>query len=405
MTYLDFDPIVSVIIPVFNTEKYLRQCLDSVIHQTCKEIQIICVDDGSTDSSKEIVDEYAARDHRIRVIHQENAGLGSARNSGLSVAGGKYISFVDADDYIEAHLLEKVVAEAELAKADIVLFGYISFTEAGDDLECPVKMDLLPAKSPFSFMDVPNYIFQINTSEAWTKLFRRDFLKKSGLTFQKFIVSEDIVFVYDALIHAKTITALPDILYHYRRNVSTSISNTLDRIPQDFIFTFAEVLRRLKQSGMYEIVKQSYVNRMLDAVLWTLNQYKTKDGFIAALNLLKNNGFLLLELIGYDSSYFYDAHLYRIFNRCRYIDTNIIADYVFHRGNIEGVMDVPVSADLFDQLIAEFDQAKAEIDWIRSSNSFRIGRTVTWPIRKAKEVLRRMKQEYSKVQKRRRDNQ
>ena len=113
---------VSVILPVYNVEKYIRQCLDSIVNQTLKDIQIICVDDGSTDSSPEIIEEYARKDSRVIAIHQENGGAGAARNNGLRHAAGKYLSFLDSDDFFELNMLEEAYNCAEQYGADFVVF-------------------------------------------------------------------------------------------------------------------------------------------------------------------------------------------------------------------------------------------------------------------------------------------
>ena len=117
-------PLVSVVVPVYNAEPYLRECLDSLFGQTLKEIEIIAVDDGSTDGSGKILDEFAARDRRLKVIHQENAGVSAARNRGIKAARGRYLTFVDADDRIDRQALGYLCFEAERLQTDILLFNY-----------------------------------------------------------------------------------------------------------------------------------------------------------------------------------------------------------------------------------------------------------------------------------------
>ena len=116
------DILVSVIVPVYNVENYLRQCLNSITGQTLKNIEIICVDDSSTDGSKRILEEYAKKDERVKIITQPNKGAGAARNNGLSVAKGKYLSFLDSDDFFEPDMLEHAYNKAEEDCADFVVF-------------------------------------------------------------------------------------------------------------------------------------------------------------------------------------------------------------------------------------------------------------------------------------------
>ena len=129
------DVAVSVVIPVYNVEKYLKECVDSVLKQTYFSYEIILVDDGSTDASAKICDEYAAKDSRISVIHKPNGGLSSARNTGLQKARGAYVYFLDSDDYIVEYALEKLVEAAERDNADIVFFDAVSFADADGDFK------------------------------------------------------------------------------------------------------------------------------------------------------------------------------------------------------------------------------------------------------------------------------
>lgn len=119
---MEMNPKVSVIIPVYNAEKYLRQCLDSVVNQTLRDIEIICVDDGSPDSSLSLLQKYASGDNRIKILQQENSGAGIARNKGLAMASGKYILFLDSDDFFELDLCENLFYQAEKTEADIILY-------------------------------------------------------------------------------------------------------------------------------------------------------------------------------------------------------------------------------------------------------------------------------------------
>ena len=120
---MSITPKVSVIIPVYNTAEFLRQCLDSIVNQTLQDIEIICVDDGSTDASLDILHEYASNDSRITILTQQNKGAGVARNTGMQIAHGEYLAFFDSDDFFDLRLFEKVTRKADATNADIVLFG------------------------------------------------------------------------------------------------------------------------------------------------------------------------------------------------------------------------------------------------------------------------------------------
>jgi len=194
---------VSFIIPVYNVEHYLRQCLDSVVHQTLQEIEIICVDDGSTDGSAAILDEYATKDPRIHIIRQRNQYAGVARNHGMKHAIGEYLYFMDSDDYADLTLAEKAYACATGTNADVVLFGGEGFSnDSGTVVNMPhlLRTPLIPAKQPFCARDIPNDIFQIVTGAPWSKLFRRQFIQREKLLYQPLHNSNDAYFVYIAIV-------------------------------------------------------------------------------------------------------------------------------------------------------------------------------------------------------------
>ena len=160
---IGYEPKVSVIIPVYNTEVYLRECLDSVVNQTLREIEIICIDDGSTDSSLSILKEYAQKDSRIRVLQQENLHSGVARNAGIAIARGKYLVFLDSDDFFETSMLERMCNQAENDESDIVI---CSNSVYDDRLKRHIRETKLADKylkiSPFQPIDVANKLYTMH---------------------------------------------------------------------------------------------------------------------------------------------------------------------------------------------------------------------------------------------------
>ena len=178
---INFIPKISVIIPVYNMEEYLSQCLNSVTNQTLKEIEIICIDDGSEDNSLEILKSFAQKDERIMILKQENLHSGVARNAGLSVAKGEYLSFLDSDDYFELNMLEKMYKKIKKMNSDIIVCKSKSIDLENGKLNLrkfnrSLRLDLIPKTNNFSVRDIPNYIFQFCEGWAWDKLFRTDFI-------------------------------------------------------------------------------------------------------------------------------------------------------------------------------------------------------------------------------------
>ena len=219
-------PKVSVIIPVYNTELYLRQCLDSVVNQTLRDIEIICVDDGSTDGSMEILREYQAKDDRIKILSQEKSNAGSARNLGLSIAEGEYLSFLDSDDFFELTMLEHMFACAKSGNADIVICEMkVYYEDTGDavGVSWHIKKEYLPTKTFFQFKDIKRNSFLCIISYVWDKLIRRELVMENRLCFQSQPVYNDAAFVYKAMMSAKTITVLWEYLvFNRRRNAKDS---------------------------------------------------------------------------------------------------------------------------------------------------------------------------------------
>lgn len=216
---------ISIIIPVYNTAKYLRQCLDSVLAQTVRDMEVICVDDGSTDKSPQILDDYKRRDDRVKVIHKQNGGLVSARKTGLEVSVGEYIGYVDSDDWIEPDMYEKLLAALLESQADIAMCG--RFEDNGNTsrkvyhglpagrydrygLKEKIYPDMIVNKEFFEWGIFPG---------VWDKLFRREALEPFQMAVdERLTMGEDAVCTYPALLHAKSIVILDECFYHYRQS-------------------------------------------------------------------------------------------------------------------------------------------------------------------------------------------
>ncbi|MBS6117222.1 MAG: glycosyltransferase [Clostridiales bacterium] len=306
-------PIVSVIMPVYNGETYLRQCLDSVVNQTLKEIEIICVDDGSSDRSVEILKEYAAKDERVMVLQQENAGAGAARNNGLSKASGKYLSFLDSDDFFETDMLEKAVAKIEADRADFVVFRcdhYLNDTNTFKKAAYTLKKQTLPPYTPFNFRQITDNVFKAFVGWAWDKVYDREFVMKHNLRFQEQRTSNDMLFVFSALVLAKRITCLDEVLAHQRRNNGESLSNTREKSWFCFYNALKALRDVLKEKGLYEELKKDFINYAVHFSLWNLNTI-TGECYEKLYTKLHEEWFEELEVTGHDEDYFYNKTEYK----------------------------------------------------------------------------------------------
>lgn len=230
-------PKVSIIVPIYNVEKYLPACLDSLVGQTLREIEIICVDDGSPDNSAAIVQRYMEQDDRIRLIRQENKGLSGARNTGLQYAIGEFVYFMDSDDWLESMAMEKCYQLAEDLHLDFVTFDACSFIDEGYDGKAVAQYDrqyLLKhvANQAINAQSLYQTMLQTGAmSPSVCLLFiRRDVLEKHGLHFEEKLIHEDELFTPQLYMLANRILYLPCLYFHRRvRTGSIMTSSSKER--------------------------------------------------------------------------------------------------------------------------------------------------------------------------------
>ncbi len=217
---------ISIIVPIYNVEKYLNKCIDSIIEQTYKNIEIVLVDDCSKDNSGKIADEYAKKDDRIKVIHKPNGGLSDARNAGMKIATGEYLMFVDSDDYLFPTSCEVMIEKITKEDADYVIGNYINCDENGDIWQTPVFNNEKYKTFKLDIRDYKDSFFIMNSS-ACNKIFKHDFIKKLDLKFKVGLPAEDAMFTTYCFIKSNKVYYIPDIMYAYRqRNKGTSISTS-----------------------------------------------------------------------------------------------------------------------------------------------------------------------------------
>ena len=255
---------VSVIVPIYNAEAYLCPALDSILDQTLQEIEIICVDDGSTDGSLKIIKEYQKKDARIRIVTQNNAGPGSARNNGLRRSRGEYVSFLDADDFFDASFLEKMYATATAQDLDIVVCDYDLYQSKTAKFRKNVVGDeqkLLTPGKVTSKNDFPDQIFQLTDGYVWSKLFRRSFLNEKQLAFpDELRMFEDVYFVVAALSLAERLGKCAGVLIHHRVYSEQARTRLFKKYYAQAPKTYADIKRFLMHHGMYLPLSVSYVN-------------------------------------------------------------------------------------------------------------------------------------------------
>lgn len=274
MTGLDREPAVSVVIPVYNTAPYICQCLGSVLGQSLSDLEVICVDDGSTDESADILAAYADKDSRLTVITQTNAGPGAARNAGLERAAGRYIIFLDSDDWFEPDFLERMVNRAEDTGADVCICRAVEFdTHTGRDRpsDWMLKTAYLSGGGVFAPTDVAAHLFQFTYGMPWDKLYRREFVLDTGIRFPPFYNSEDLAFVFPTLVSAERIAIVDSKLIHHRVNRRSSVSNTRETQPQAPYDAFRIVKTYLEENGLMPKFEKSFMNWAMEFLVWHLS--------------------------------------------------------------------------------------------------------------------------------------
>ena len=255
---------VSVVVPVYNTSRFLRQCVDSLINQTWKDVEFIFVDDGSTDGSLEILKEYQKRDARIKVLEQKNLHAGVARNNGMKQATGKYIIFLDSDDYFDLTLLEKAFRCAEKNRAEIVVFGHYCY----DDQTRTLKKYFFQAREGvFSGEMLGEKVFSTFYVVPWNKFFLRSFIEKHHLEFQTILRHNDVYFGMLSVALAERIVCINKPLVYYRSNNPESLQGKKAAAYPYQIECYSALKQSLTARGKFYGSMRSAYNQTVSAAI------------------------------------------------------------------------------------------------------------------------------------------
>lgn len=275
------NPKVSFIVPVYNTQEFLPRCLDSLLGQTCPDIEIVVVNDGSPDDSAAIIGKYACKDSRVCVVEKSNGGLSSARNAGMDVARGDIIDFVDSDDYVEPNLAEFLVDAFAREHPEIVVFGAVC--EPTELASKRIKQLLSPEARTFESFD-PALLFSANAQPyVWRAAYSRELIERESLRFaEKVRFAEDVVFQFESYpLSAKTVLA-PDKLYHYVMQ-DKSLTHTFNvgarrrDKAEAHILMLHEILERWSARGLLELCPGELVAWFMDLVAFDLVRFDAED--------------------------------------------------------------------------------------------------------------------------------
>lgn len=248
---------VSVVIPVYNVEKYLAQCLDSVVKQTLKDIEIICINDGSTDRSLDILNEFAGKDARIKIINKEHVGLSAGRNKGLELAQGEYVSFIDSDDWVNENFLEALYNAAKKYNSDIASGSIVRVTGNRK------RNKLIYKKEEFTKdTDKKNELTNIPIySYVWNKIYKREILIANNIKFPDGRVYEDVIWSIKAVYYADGVVTVPEATYYYRKNPTSIMSSKIKQHAKDYELSEKEMLEFAKEHNLKILDGYKYAKR------------------------------------------------------------------------------------------------------------------------------------------------
>lgn len=298
---------LSVIVPVHNGERYLEDCLESILAQTWADFEVLCVDDGSTDSTPLILAKYQERDPRVKVLTQSAQGAAQARNMGIERASGNYLLFLDADDFFSLDMFEAVCARAQKTDADIVLFGGRRYDQATGLLSDCFEFlfpELLPRKEVFKLDDAPQTFFRITTPAPWSKLFKASFVRSKNLRFQSLPNSNDLFFVYMAMALADRVTAVEGDYVRYRVNTNTGIQDTRQKEPLCFLAALEAWRCALCEHKVFQRAELSFVNTSLSVIKYNIETVRDRVACAKILDYLADHEQALGEVLCHPDDYY-----------------------------------------------------------------------------------------------------
>ena len=386
-------PKVSVIIPCYNSEEFVSECLDSVVNQTLTDIEIICVDDGSTDDTYAILNEYAKTDNRITVLQQINRGAGLARNKGLNIATGEYLAFLDSDDIFETEMLDKMYKRAQTEDLDIIVCRadrFDNLSKVKENIQWSIREDLLPQSRPFSGIEMDKNFYLTFVWWPWDKLYRKAHIDGLKIEFPDLRNSEDLFFVASGMVSTKSIDFIQDVLVHHRVGVKSSLENTREKSWDCFCKALVKVRQYLIENGLYEKLQQDFINYVLNFSLWHLD---TLHGYAYALlyDALKKEWYKELGLDNQTKEYFYNEKEYdrlqdilntdTVHHLCNRIDEFFAKNEEILKENAKLKDNLECTKVELQATREELQATREELQAIVDSKAFMLGTTIAKPWR------------------------
>lgn len=322
------NPVVSVIIPVYNVQDYLVECLESVRQQTVKNIEIICVDDGSTDISLTILQFYELLDTRIKVLKGHNQGGGAARNFGLRFAYGKYLAFFDSDDWADSSMLDKMVNKAEEDNSDVVMCRSYRYS----DSECKIIREtympehLVKQNTFFTFRDVGSNLLVVFGNQPWAKLFRRSFIEENDLKFQEIARANDLRFTQLSIILAERLSIVNEALYYYRVDIASSLQATVDRSPLLFLEAWGSFREKAQESNLLDEISVPLANAVWGGCIFSFGRFNTMEAKRELFQELKKNAMEEFGIDKLDEHTCYNKNNFALLKKMR--DASCVEEFI-----------------------------------------------------------------------------
>ena len=290
-------PLVSIVIPVFNAEEYLEETLQHISGQSYKNMEIICVDDGSSDKSPDILQRAKSSDSRLILLSQKNQGAGTARNLGMDAAGGDYILFFDADDILRKNAVQKLVKAAVKNDTDIVFFGYEKFAgKKRIHTDFSAKILKVPMNKVFSPVDIADRLFQADHGMPWNKFYKTEFLRRTDIRFQALKNTNDEYFSRLTAVEAGRILFLNRIFVDYRVGNKSSLQGNSGKNILDCTYALAAISKELKNRGFYETYCDTYKKLAGYVIMLRLLALKGSPAFDVLAREVYHNLLDVLEL-------------------------------------------------------------------------------------------------------------
>jgi glycosyltransferase involved in cell wall biosynthesis len=300
-------PSVSIIMPVYNSEKYLDDALNDILNQTFKDYELICIDDSSTDKSLSILLKYSKKDKRVFVINKNKENAGAARNLGFQLSRGKYLMFLDSDDRFEPTLLKKMYEDISKKDSDVSICNAIKFDDKTNN---EIKSNLIlkgryPDQSPFNHKTIKDNLYLFCTPCPWNKIFKRSLIEDNNIKFQEIPRANDLFFVYYALTKARQISIIEEKLVRYRTGTSSNLQSGNDKSPFAFLKSLIFLKDKLENDGIFNgYIKKSFINMAISVCIYNINSLKKQKNKDIILYWLKKKGLKKLGLIPNEKNFY-----------------------------------------------------------------------------------------------------